>query len=247
MLTFILSISFVIIFLTIITVVLLPSLWVRFILKPLLPGIIFCGHGRRRELALTIDDGPSPETGVQLRAGSMALLALLRELEVPVTLFVISDHLIQGDSGYLQKALADGHNIGHHMNEDNISACLAPDLFRLAFDEAAENLQFAAAPHRLNMRWFRPGGGWFRISMLRSIRERGYYLVLGSVFPWDTFHPPLNWMSWFVLKNAHPGAILILHDRPDTLNATMSLLRLVVPALRGSGYRFVTLEGLLNT
>jgi hypothetical protein len=47
MLTFILSISFAIIFLTIITVVLLPSLWVRFILKPLLPDIIFSGHGRQ--------------------------------------------------------------------------------------------------------------------------------------------------------------------------------------------------------
>jgi peptidoglycan/xylan/chitin deacetylase (PgdA/CDA1 family) len=54
-------------------------------------------------------------------------------------------------------------------------------------------------------------------------------------------------MRWFALTNAHPGAILILHDRPDTLPATMALLRQVVPALRRRGYRFVTLERLLNT
>ena len=83
--------------------------------------------------------------------------------------------------------------------------------------------------------------------MLRSVAERGYRLVLGSIFPWDTFHPPLAWMRWFVLTNAHPGAILILHDRPDTLPATMALLRQVVPPLRRRGYRFVTLERLLNT
>jgi len=65
--------------------------------------------------------------------------------------------------------------------------------------------------------------------------------IRGSIFPWDTFHPPLACMRWFVLTNAHPGAILILHDRRDTLPATMALLRQVVPALRRRGYRFVTL------
>jgi peptidoglycan/xylan/chitin deacetylase (PgdA/CDA1 family) len=42
-------------------VALWPSLVVRHLLQPLFPEVIFCGDGRRRELALTIDDGPSPE------------------------------------------------------------------------------------------------------------------------------------------------------------------------------------------
>lgn len=53
-------------------------------------------------------------------------------------------------------------------------------------------------------------------------------------------------MRWFVLTNAHPGAILILHDRPGTLPPTMASLRQVLPALRRRGDRFVTLERLLN-
>ena len=153
------------------------SLLVRHQLAPLLPGVIFRGDSQRRELALTIDNGPS---------------------------------------------------------------------HRQAFDPAAAQLQSAAAPCPLPLRWFRPGGGWFRPSMLRSVAARGYRLVLGSIFPWDTFHPPPAWMAWFVLRNTHPGAILVLHDRPDTLPATMELLRLVVPALRQRGYRFVSLNRLLN-
>jgi peptidoglycan/xylan/chitin deacetylase (PgdA/CDA1 family) len=160
---------------------------------------------------------------------------------------VISGHLDRADSGYLERALCDGHGIGHHMNEDSISACLNAASFRRAFDQAANELQRAVSPQEIPLRWFRPGAGWIRRSMLRSVAERGYRLVLGSIFPWDTFHPPLGWMRWFVLTNAHPGAILILHDRPDTLPATMALLRQVVPALRRRGYRFVTLERLLNT
>ena len=67
-----------------------------------------------------------------------------------------------------------------------------------------------------------------------------------SVFPWNTFHPPLAWMRWFVLHNAHAGAILVQHDRPNILPATLELLRQVLPALRHRGYRFVTLERLFN-
>jgi peptidoglycan/xylan/chitin deacetylase (PgdA/CDA1 family) len=220
-------------------VLLRPSQLVRFLLAPLLPAVIFCGDGRRLELALTIDDGPSP--------GSMALLALLRELQLPATLFVISGHLDRGDPAYLERALADGHAIGHHMHEDSVSARLSPASFRQALDRASVDLQSAAAPRSLPLRWFRPGGGWIRPSMLRSVASQGYRLVLGSIFPWDTFHPPLAWMAWFVLRNAHPHAILVLHDRPDTLPATIELLRQVVPALRQRGYRFGSLDRLLNS
>lgn len=237
--------------LLLILLVLRPTLLVRYFLAPLLPRVVFCGDGQRRELALTIDDGPSPpcltESVGQSQRGSMALLDLLRELQVTATLFVISGHLDRGDPDYLERALADGHGIGHHMREDSVSACLSSAAFLQAFDRAAAEIQSAAEPHTLPLHWFRPGGGWIRPSMLRSVGARGYRLVLGSIFPWDTMHPPLGWMRWFVLTNAHPGAILVLHDRPDTLPATMELLRMVVPALRRRGYRFVTLNRLLNT
>ncbi|MEB3166212.1 MAG: polysaccharide deacetylase family protein [Cyanobacteriota bacterium] len=227
-------------------VLLRPSWLARHLLRPLLPGVIVCGDGRRRELALTIDDGPSPDSPDRSQPGSMALLELLRELQVPATLFVISDHLDRGHPAYLERALADGHGIGHHMREDSVSARLAPAAFGRAFDQAADRIR-SAAPDRLVLRWFRPGGGWLRPSMLRSVAARGYRPVLGSVFPWDVYHPPLGWMRWFVLSNVHPGAILVLHDRPDTLPATIALLRLVVPALRARGYRFVSLDRLLST
>ena len=149
-------------------VLLRPSLLVRHLLAPLLPGVIFCGDRQRRELALTIDDGPSPGSDGSSHTGSMALLTLLRELQVPATLFVISGHLERADPAYLAEALAAGHGIGHHMNEDSVSARLSSARFRQAFDQAAAQLQSAAAPCPLPLRWFRPGGGLIRPSMLRS-------------------------------------------------------------------------------
>jgi len=149
-------------------VLLLPSLLLRHLLAPLLPGVIFRGDRQRRELAITIVDGPRPGSDGSRHTGSMVLLALLRELQVPATLIVISGHLERADPAYLAEALADGHGIGHHMNEDSVSARLSSAGFRQAFDQAAVQLQSAATPCPLPLRWFRPGGGWIRPSMLRS-------------------------------------------------------------------------------
>lgn len=229
-----------------------PSWLVRGLLVPLFPAVCFCGRGQRRELALTIDDGFSPALADGGRGvpspGSGALLELLRELQVPATFFLISGHLPRAAADLLPRALAEGHTIGNHMSEDTVSARLSPDRFRQQMEQAERELRRAAAPLALPtpLGWFRPGGGWFHPSMLRIVAERRARLVLGSIFPWDTFHPPLAFQRWFVLANAHPGAIVVLHDRPDTLPSTLALLRSVVPELRRRGYRFVTLAELLR-
>lgn len=220
------------------TIVLRPAWLARGLLAPLLPQVLFCGPGRQRELVLTIDDGPSP--------GSAALLDLLRQLEVPAALFVISGHLAVGPPDFLQQALADGHTIANHMPSDQVSARLPMAEFRRQLASAEASLRRAAEPMELPqpLGWFRPGGGWFHPAMLRTLKREGYRLVLGSVFPWDTLLPPLAWMERFVLANAHPGAILVLHDRPDTLATTLALLARVVPELRRRGYTFTSLASL---
>ncbi|MFM2080564.1 MAG: hypothetical protein RLZZ219_1246 [Cyanobacteriota bacterium] len=222
--------------------VLRPSWLIRGLLAPLVPEVLFCAGGGRRELALTIDDGPTaPRSGAP---SSLELLALLRELQLPATFFLIGEHLRRGDAGFVRAALADGHGIGNHMDRDGVSACLRPQPFREQFEATDRELRRRAGSETLELRWFRPGGGWFHPRMLRSVKACGRRLVLGSVFPWDTVHPPLDWMVRFVLANVHPGAILVLHDRPDTLDATLALLRAVVPELRRRGYRFVSLDRL---
>lgn len=203
----------------------------RRLLPPLLPEVLFCAPGAGRCLALTIDDGPS------LRSDQ--LLDLLRELQVPATLFLIGDHLERGPASFVVRALAGGHQIGNHMQVDGVSARL---------DGASFSAQLLATERALQvpMHWFRPGGGWFHRPMLRQLQAAGYRLALGSLFPFDTTHPPAWFLCRFLLLNAHPGGVIVLHDRPDTLPATLHTLRRVVPLLQRRGYRFVTLDGLLQ-
>jgi peptidoglycan/xylan/chitin deacetylase (PgdA/CDA1 family) len=218
-------------------VVLLPSLLIRLLLVPLYPEVVWCGRGRQKTLALTIDDGPSGP-------GSEALLALLRELEVPATFFLIGSHL-ERDHRFARRALQQGHDLGNHLWRDERSAALAPAAFQQQLSDTEREIARAAAPARLHWRWFRPGGGWFHRAMLDALAARSYRLVLGSIFPWDTLRPPLWFVRLFVGLNAHPGGILVLHDTPDLSGRTLETLRLIVPDLRRRGYRFVPLQELL--
>jgi peptidoglycan/xylan/chitin deacetylase (PgdA/CDA1 family) len=208
------------------------------LLPPLLPQVLFRAPGAGSRLALTIDDGPSP--------GSDQLLELLRELQVPATLFLIGDHLERGPAGFVQRALAGGHQIGNHMQVDGVSSQLDPASFAAQLLATERALQQAAAPREQRLHWFRPGGGWFHRRMLRQLNAAGYRLALASLFPLDTHHPPGWFLRRFLLLHAHPGGVIVLHDRPDTLQATLATLQRVVPLLQRRGYRFVTLDGLVQ-
>ncbi|PSB38868.1 polysaccharide deacetylase family protein [Aphanothece minutissima] len=218
-------------------VVLLPSVLIRLLLVPLCPEVIWCGPGRQKTLALTIDDGPSP--------GSEALLALLRELEVPTTFFLIGSHL-ERDPRFPRRALQQGHDLGNHLWSDASAAAVPPAVFQQLLSDTERVIARAAAPARLRWRWFRPGQGWFRRAMLEALAARRYRLVLGSIFPWDTLRPPLWFVRLFVHLNAHPGGILVLHDTPDLSGRTLDALRGLIPDLRSRGYRFVPLLELLD-
>lgn len=219
-------------------VVLLPSLLIRLLLVPLCPEVVWCGRGRQKRLALTIDDGPSGP-------GSEALLALLRELQVPATFFLIGTHL-ERDHRFARRALQQGHDLGNHLWRDEPSVSLPPPLFQQQLLDTERAIIRAAAPAQLHWRWLRPGGGWFHQAMLDALAARSYRLVLGSIFPWDTLRPPLWFVRLFVRLNAHPGGILVLHDTPALSGRTLDTLRLIVPDLRRRGYRFVPLAELLD-
>ena len=208
----------------------------RLALVPLLPDVLFCGSSACRELAITIDDGPSP--------GSDQLLELLAQLQVPATLFLIGGHLERGPADFVGRALTAGHQIGNHLLLDALSARLDADAFTAQLRLTEQALQRAAAPRCLALHWCRPGGGWFHRRMLGQLAAAGYRLALGSLFPLDTCHPPAWFLVHFLLLNTHPGGVIVLHDRPDTLPATLATLGQAVPALQRRGYRFVRLEDL---
>jgi endopolyphosphatase len=89
-------------------------------------------------------------------------------------------------------------------------------------------------------KWFRPGHGFFTRKMIETVCKYGYRTALGDCYPHDPTISISSVNSYYILNRVHPGAIIILHNRPWTLDT----LRTVLPQLKAQGYTITTLTEL---
>jgi peptidoglycan/xylan/chitin deacetylase (PgdA/CDA1 family) len=197
------------------------------------PQVVYSVETSAKAVALTIDDGPDPVT-------TPKLLELLARNDAHATFFVIGSR-VPGNETLLERIVDEGHELGNHLMRDEPSIDLPAEEFERQLAESDALLsQFAA------MRWFRPGSGHYDARMLATLEKFGYSCALGSVYPFD---PQIRW-SWFstrfILSNAQPGSIIILHDWGRKGLRTIRTLSKVLPALRRRGFRILTLTELLG-
>ena len=89
------------------------------------------------------------------------------------------------------------------------------------------------------------GIGTFQPGHARHAGRVGYRCALGSVYPFDPHIRSAGFARRFILWAAHPGGIIILHDRRARGERTASVLRAVLPELQRRGYRIGTLSELV--
>jgi peptidoglycan/xylan/chitin deacetylase (PgdA/CDA1 family) len=186
----------------------------------------------QRLLALTFDDGPDRET-------TPRILAELRRHGVRATFFLISGQ-VPGREHVVRAIVREGHEVGNHFTEDRPTIQLKPVEFKTDLLEAHNTLATFAPP-----RWARPGSGWYSQEMIRIMKQNGYRCALASVYPFDATIPSVSWAAHYVLRNARPGAIVVLHDGGARGRRTERVLARILPELRRRGYRFVSLSELM--
>ena len=207
------------------------------------PASIFAsGSGRDRHVALTFDDGPGASTG--------AVLDVLSAEDARATFFVIGG-FVSGRESTLQRARAAGHELGVHGFE-HLNALLVRDAEVLSRElkACADEIERAVGERPQLVR--PPYGG----DAGRTAREAGR-LGLGPVVLWSVLG--FDWEDGEraesiverVLAEAHPGAIVCLHDgdRHDpavSRDATVAALPAIVQGLRRDGYNLVTVSELIG-
>ena len=195
------------------------------------PRCLYLVRTRERVVALTLDDGPDA-------AHTPAILRLLHAHGARATFFLISGR-VPGREARVAAAVAAGHELGNHLTRDEPSIRLPLDAFTAALREAGTVLgRFGP------VRWVRPGSGWYTRAMLDAIEREGCRCALGSVYPYDAHVPSARLAAAYVLANARPGAVIVLHEGGGRGRRTIAVLRRVLPALRARGYRVVTLSEL---
>lgn len=185
-------------------------------------------------VALTIDDGPDSVTTPEI-------LDLLRQYGAHATFFLITGR-VAANEDLVARTIQEGHELGNHLNTDDPSILLGPAEFeRQLLASHAVLAQFD------DVRWFRPGSGWYNAQMLAILGQHGYRCALGSVYPFDAQLRSAWLAAHYVLWNARRGSIIVLHDHGGRGVRTAATLATILPELKRRGLRVVTVSELVES
>lgn len=188
---------------------------------------------RRREVALTFDDGPGPYTPLVLRA--------LRRLHVPATFFEVGQ-MIRAFPRIAREVGHSGLPIGDHTFDHPALTALSParQLAEIA-GQAAAMRTVGDRPPQL----FRPPYGLFDATTEAILRRLSLVNVVWTLDSKDYTRPGVAWIVRNVIGGIRPGAIVLMHDGGGDRSETVAALPALVHDLRMRGYRLVTVPRLL--
>ncbi|HEY9644996.1 MAG TPA: polysaccharide deacetylase family protein [Chroococcidiopsis sp.] len=183
-------------------------------------------------IALTFDDGPWPDSTVQM-------LDILRRYDVKATFFMVGLHL-QEHPDLAKRVAADGHAIGNHSMNHRIDVVDAATAAKEVNDQAQLIYDVTGVKTML----FRPPGGFLDTGFSSYAQTQGYTVLMWSVDSQD-YYGSVPLLIDNVLTNAQPGGIVLMHDGGGDRSATLQALPQIITALKQQGYRFVTVPELL--
>jgi peptidoglycan/xylan/chitin deacetylase (PgdA/CDA1 family) len=196
-------------------------------------------RGRRdgNEVALTFDDGPSPDTE--------AVLDVLAEHNLMATFFMVGRQ-VESFPGIAQRVFAEGHEVGNHSYSHPQYLFQQPartlDQVKRAQDVIAETI--GAKP-----RLARPPYGVRTPAYFRATRALGLQTVQWDVagFDWKRINP--KQIADRVLRKVRAGSIILLHDgdssgKQDRKN-TVAALPLIIDGLRQRDLQIAPLSQIL--
>lgn len=199
---------------------------------------VYRGHGRRRSIALTFDDGPSEKTP--------ELLDYLESEGVKATFFQCGAN-VHRYPGIAGQVAAEGHEIGNHTYSHPRLPFKSKEFIDREFTETQRIIQAETGVVPMVLR---PPYG-FRWAGMRPVQQKLSLLaVMWTVIGYDWRWPAAQ-IARRVIGRADPGGIICLHDargiepKPD-ITETIRAVREIVPVLKDKGYSFEVVTDLLR-
>ena len=190
-----------------------------------------------RRIALTFDDGPDP-------VFTPRVLDILAARGVRASFFLVGERAARAPAT-VRAIAAAGHEIGSHgWSHRSLWLCgPARTDAEIARARAILGELSGRAPAL-----FRPPWGMVNAAMFRALRRHQQRCVFWSIQPEGLRPAPADVQVARVLRRAHPGAIVDLHDAEGTREAPARLceaLPAMIDGLAAAGYGFGTVGELL--
>ncbi|HEY8900034.1 MAG TPA: polysaccharide deacetylase family protein [Chthoniobacterales bacterium] len=181
-----------------------------------------------REVWLTIDDGPHPDT-------TPGILETLRRHGAKATFFVIGRNAANHPE-LLQAIVRDGHSLGNHTASHPAASFWSAGPGRIAreIDGATAAVESAGLPAP---RYFRSPVGMTNLFVAPALANRGLLRIGWSSRAFDTRPQSPAAVVTRIMRTCRPGAIILLHERGPAA-AGRSLGPLLI-RLEENGYRCI--------
>jgi len=184
----------------------------------------------RREIWLTIDDGPDPAT-------TPRVLDLLDAHRASATFFVIGEQA-QRHPALIAEIARRGHSLGNHTHTHPMASYWIAGPQRTA-GQIARCDQACRSAGIPSPRWFRPPVGLKSLALHRQLARRGLELVLWSARGYDTKVTDPEVALRRIRKNITPGAIVLVHESGPPGSPRLEVISRLLRFLDASGYRAV--------
>lgn len=199
-------------------------------------SVIWTGPAGSREVALTFDDGPSPDY-------TATMLTTLEQTHTPATFFLVGTN-VQKYPALVRREAGDGFTLGIHTWDHPDMTTLSPQQRVWELATTAQAIRAVLGADYCLPFWRPPFGAYNQVVVTQA-RALGLSTVTWGIDPKDWSNPGVNTIVNYVLADAYPGAIILLHDGYSGRLQTAQALPLIIKGLKRLGYVPVTLAQLV--
>ncbi|MET0334876.1 MAG: polysaccharide deacetylase family protein, partial [Rhizobacter sp.] len=196
---------------------------------------------QRRQVAITLDDGPDPEI-------TPAVLDLLDAHGAKATFFCIAEQAARHPA-LCREILARGHSIQNHSHRHSHTfSLLGPQAVRREVERSQQALTQVTGEMP---RYFRAPAGFRNLFLAPVLHEQGLQLVSWTRRGFDTARGEPAGVLQRLTRGLAAGDILLLHDRgsaraPSGRPVVLEVLPQLLKRLQADGLKAVTLPQALQ-
>jgi chitin deacetylase len=190
----------------------------------------------QKVVALTFDDGPTPEATGQI-------LSALDQQHVRATFFVTGAEM-EKNMAEGKMIVAAGHELGNHSYSHERMVLVTPSFVRREVETTDKLIRDAGYQGEI---YFRPPYGKKLFALPHYLSRTGRKTVTWDVEPdsYPEIAADSDRIAEYVLSRARPGSIIILHVMYPSRVESLKAVKKIVEGLRAQGYSFKTVSELL--